>query len=206
MGGRSFGPRPLPVAERSPAHPNVSINQRVDALPPLFPGFHAGMLPAAAADQNLHFYPMHRILLTITLTRSDRGGIRDRRGRWCQIIAAQLRTRARQDAERGRAAFSARRRAQRGAACWRPSAFTHWLGAVVKQEPTIDERAGMNWWNSLSEQERSLALVAAGWKSGLRSSERRRRAGLPQEIDIAGRVEKLERGHNPTASVRGAGG
>jgi hypothetical protein len=35
----------------------------------------------------------------------------------------------------------------------------------VKQEPTIDERAGMNWWNSLSEQERSQALVAAGWKS-----------------------------------------
>jgi hypothetical protein len=36
----------------------------------------------------------------------------------------------------------------------------------VKQEPTTDERAGMNWWNSLSESERSQALVAAGWKSG----------------------------------------
>ena len=83
MGGRSFGPRPLPVAERSPAHPNVSINQRVDALPPLFPGFHAGMLPAAAADQNLHFCPIHQEFLTITLSRSDRGGIRDRRSRWC---------------------------------------------------------------------------------------------------------------------------
>jgi hypothetical protein len=79
----------------------VSINQRVDALPPLFLGFHEWMLPAAAADQNLHFYPMHRILLTITLTRSDRGGIRDRRGRWCQTIA----DRARQDAERGQGGF-----------------------------------------------------------------------------------------------------
>jgi hypothetical protein len=69
------------VAERHPAHPNVSINHRVDALPPLFLGFHAGMLPAAPADQNLHFYPMHRILLTITLTRSDRGGIQGRRSR-----------------------------------------------------------------------------------------------------------------------------
>jgi len=36
----------------------------------------------------------------------------------------------------------------------------------VEQEPTIDERAGMTWWNSLSEQDRSRALVAAGWKSG----------------------------------------
>jgi len=36
----------------------------------------------------------------------------------------------------------------------------------VKQEPTTDERAGMNWWNSLSELERSQALVAAGWRSG----------------------------------------
>lgn len=47
--------------------------------------------------------------------------------------------------------------------CDRPSSLT---GAVVKQEPTTDERAGMNWWNSLSELERSQALVAAGWKSG----------------------------------------
>jgi hypothetical protein len=36
----------------------------------------------------------------------------------------------------------------------------------VKQEPTVDECAGISWWNSLSEQERSHALVAAGWKSG----------------------------------------
>jgi len=72
MGGRSFGPRPLPVTERSPAHPHVGINHRVDALPPLFPGLHAWMLPAAAAGENLHFYPMNRELLTITLPRSDR--------------------------------------------------------------------------------------------------------------------------------------
>jgi hypothetical protein len=36
----------------------------------------------------------------------------------------------------------------------------------VKQEPTIDERAGMNWWNSLTEAERTQALKAAGWRSG----------------------------------------
>jgi hypothetical protein len=37
---------------------------------------------------------------------------------------------------------------------------------VVKQEPTIDERASMNWWNSLTEAERTQALKAAGWRSG----------------------------------------
>ena len=36
----------------------------------------------------------------------------------------------------------------------------------MKQEPTTDERAGMNWWNSLSELERAQALKAAGWRSG----------------------------------------
>jgi hypothetical protein len=36
----------------------------------------------------------------------------------------------------------------------------------MKKEPTMDERAGMTWWNSLSEQERGGALVAAGWRSG----------------------------------------
>jgi len=33
-----------------PAHPHVSINHRIDALPALFPRFHAPMLPAAAKD------------------------------------------------------------------------------------------------------------------------------------------------------------
>jgi hypothetical protein len=36
----------------------------------------------------------------------------------------------------------------------------------MKQAPTADEQAGISWWNSMSEQERSHALVAAGWKSG----------------------------------------
>ena len=36
----------------------------------------------------------------------------------------------------------------------------------MEQEPTMDERAGISWWNSLSEQERGEALVAAGWRSG----------------------------------------
>jgi hypothetical protein len=56
------------------------------------------------------------------------------------------------------------KRSEMSAGCDR-AVFTHWSGAVVK-EPTIDERAGMRWWNSLSEQERSQALVAAGWKAG----------------------------------------
>jgi hypothetical protein len=34
------------------------------------------------------------------------------------------------------------------------------------QQPTTDEQAGMQWWNSLTEAERALALKAAGWKSG----------------------------------------
>ncbi len=36
----------------------------------------------------------------------------------------------------------------------------------MEKEPTMDERAGISWWNSLSEQERAQALVAAGWRSG----------------------------------------
>jgi len=53
----------------------------------------------------------------------------------------------------------------------RPSSLKG-LGAVVKQEPTTDERAGMNWWNTLSELERSQVLVAAGWKSGATGTPR----------------------------------
>jgi hypothetical protein len=34
------------------------------------------------------------------------------------------------------------------------------------QQPTADEIAGMQWWNSMTEAERAKALVAAGWKSG----------------------------------------
>jgi hypothetical protein len=88
MGGRSFGPfgprpRPLPVAERRPAHPNVSINHRVDALSALFLRLHAWMVPATATDRHWHFCPIHQEFLTSTLSCSDRGGIRDRRSRWC---------------------------------------------------------------------------------------------------------------------------
>ena len=32
-------------------------------------------------------------------------------------------------------------------------------------EPTADERAGMEWWNGLSEPERAGALKAVGWTS-----------------------------------------
>jgi hypothetical protein len=72
---------------------------------------------------------------------------------------------------------------RRDAGWLRPSAFTHWLEAVVKKEPTIDERAGTTWRNSLSEQERGEALVEIG---GYVDPERRRRMGLPQEIWKAG--------------------
>jgi hypothetical protein len=34
------------------------------------------------------------------------------------------------------------------------------------RKPTIDELAGMQWWNSLSESGRAKALRDAGWKSG----------------------------------------
>jgi len=34
------------------------------------------------------------------------------------------------------------------------------------REPTADEAAGMQWWNSLTKAERAKALAAAGWKSG----------------------------------------
>jgi hypothetical protein len=59
-GGRPFGHRPFSIPASGPAHPNVSINHHVDAVPPLFLGFHVWMLPARAADQNLHFCGMHR--------------------------------------------------------------------------------------------------------------------------------------------------
>ena len=35
-----------------------------------------------------------------------------------------------------------------------------------QRQPTADEIAGMQWWNSMSEAERAAALKAAGWKSG----------------------------------------
>jgi hypothetical protein len=34
------------------------------------------------------------------------------------------------------------------------------------QQPTADELAGMQWWNSMTEAERAQALAAAGWRSG----------------------------------------
>lgn len=37
---------------------------------------------------------------------------------------------------------------------------------VEPRRPTSDERAGMGWWNSLSEAERAKPLEDAGWKSG----------------------------------------
>jgi hypothetical protein len=66
------------------------------------------------------------------------------------------------------------------------------LGAVVKQEPTTDERAGMNWWNSLSELERSQVLVAAGWKSGA--------AWTPSAAD-AWAYHKMSRGQEDSTMI-----
>ena len=34
------------------------------------------------------------------------------------------------------------------------------------RQPTADEQAGMQWWNSMTEAERAQALEAAGWKPG----------------------------------------
>jgi hypothetical protein len=34
------------------------------------------------------------------------------------------------------------------------------------RQPTADERAGMQWWNSMTEAERARALEVAGWKPG----------------------------------------
>jgi len=36
----------------------------------------------------------------------------------------------------------------------------------MDRTPTADELAGMQWWNSMTEEERAKALEAAGWKSG----------------------------------------
>jgi hypothetical protein len=37
---------------------------------------------------------------------------------------------------------------------------------MEKREPTVDELAGITWWNSMTESERAAALAAAGWKAG----------------------------------------
>jgi hypothetical protein len=86
-GARSFRFRPLPVATGSPAHPNVGVNHCVDSLPPLFPGFHAGMLPTSAADQNSHIYRIRREFPTITLSRSDQGEL-PRSSQWVVLRCA----------------------------------------------------------------------------------------------------------------------
>jgi hypothetical protein len=84
-GGRSFGHRPLSIPASSPAHPNVSINHHVDAVPLLFPRFHARMLPAAATDEILHFCPIHREFRAITLSRGGEACIRACPSRWRSV-------------------------------------------------------------------------------------------------------------------------
>ncbi|MDP9017657.1 MAG: hypothetical protein M3N19_05000 [Candidatus Eremiobacteraeota bacterium] len=37
---------------------------------------------------------------------------------------------------------------------------------LPSQQPTADEIAGMQWWNSLTDNERAKALKDAGWKAG----------------------------------------
>jgi hypothetical protein len=37
---------------------------------------------------------------------------------------------------------------------------------LKERQPTADELAGIQWWNSMTEVERAKALEAAGWKSG----------------------------------------
>ena len=38
--------------------------------------------------------------------------------------------------------------------------------SIKDRQPTADELAGMQWWNSMTEAERAKMLEAAGWKSG----------------------------------------
>jgi hypothetical protein len=85
-GRRGRDHRPLPIDSGSPAHPDVSINHRVDALTAPFPGFHARILPVRATDSKLHFWPIHRESRTITspgitLSRTDGALIRAYRSR-----------------------------------------------------------------------------------------------------------------------------
>ena len=82
-GGRPFGHRPFSIPASGPAHPNVGINHRIDAVPRLFLRFHARMLPAAMTDELLHFCRIHREFRTITLSRRGEACIRARRSRWC---------------------------------------------------------------------------------------------------------------------------
>ena len=42
---------------------------------------------------------------------------------------------------------------------------THNAPTSSPRQPTADEIAGMQWWNSLTEVQRAEALELAGWKS-----------------------------------------
>jgi hypothetical protein len=48
-----------------------------------------------------------------------------------------------------------------------------------ERTPTPDERAGMNWWNSLSERERAKWLAEAGSAKPVDAWEAYKRAGQP---------------------------
>ena len=43
---------------------------------------------------------------------------------------------------------------------------THNEPTSSPRQPTADEMAGMQWWNSMTEVQRAEALELAGWKSG----------------------------------------
>jgi hypothetical protein len=80
-GGCSFGHRRLFVPASRPAHPDVSINHRVDAVPLLFLRFHARMVPAAVTREKWHFCPIHREFRAITLSCQGEARVRTPRSR-----------------------------------------------------------------------------------------------------------------------------
>lgn len=165
-GGRSFRHRPLSIPASSPAHRNVSINHHVDAVPPLFPRFHARILPAAVTGEILHFCRIHREFRMITLSCRGETCITARRSRWCPARHTWLRAstvgwfypqahsrkltskscnrllhnwaiRTRQDAERGRVALRAGERHEMWSACDRPNSLK---GLGGSREARTDDR------------------------------------------------------------------
>ena len=40
------------------------------------------------------------------------------------------------------------------------------MAVYETRQPTADEKAGMDWWNAMTQAERDEALRSAGWRSG----------------------------------------
>jgi hypothetical protein len=55
-------------------------------------------------------------------------------------------------------------------------------------EPTADERAGIEWWNALTEAERAQALRAAGWRSDGKYTPSAADAWVHHKRDLQARI------------------